>query len=144
MILDSQILQHIETRLRTIPWVSHVEWKRLRLTTTDFREHEVPLIQFYDNGQVITHEQGRLRVEWNISVEVVLRTTAENEVDVVELLDKRQDVEQCLGAQETSALPGLLHLRYTGNEPDYLSILPFFVTRLDFQALYYKAYSRPC
>lgn len=145
MSIDKQIMQLIETRLQTLPWVKLVNWKRLRLGSSEFRDHEIPLIQFYDAGQRITHEAARLRVEWNISVELVLKSFADNEIDIEDLLDKRQEIEQCLGAQEThTGLQGLQHLRYTGNEPDFLSIAPFFITRLDFEALFYKPYVRNC
>lgn len=145
MRIDKDIMLHIETRLKTLSWVNLVSWKRIRLTTSDFMDHEIPLIQFYDNGQSITHEAARLRVEWNIAVELVLKSLSSNEIDVEDLLDRRQEVEQCLGAQEThTGIPGFHHLRYLGNEPDYLSISPFFITRLDFQALYYKPYVRVC
>lgn len=145
MSIDKQIMLLIETRLNTLSWVKLVNWKKLRLSQSDFLDHEVPLIQFYDAGQLIEHESGRLRVTWNISVELVLKSTSSEEIDVEDLLDRRQEVEQCLGSQSTHlGIQGLQHLRYTGNEPDYLSISPFFITRLDFQALYYKSYVRDC
>lgn len=143
--IDSDIMLHLETRLKTLSWVKLVNWKRLRLTSSDFRDSEIPMIQFYDNGQLMTHEAARLKVEWNISVELVLKSLASGEVDVADLLDKRQDVEQCIGAQSTHlGIQGLQHIRYIGNEPDYLSVIPFFITRMDFQALYYKPYVRVC
>lgn len=145
MSIDKDIMLHIEDRLQTLTWVKLVNWKRLRLTSSDFLDHEIPLIQFYDNGQRLTHEAARLRVEWSISVELVLKSFATGEIDVEDLLDKRQDVEQCLGAQSTHlGIQGLQHIRYLSNEPDYLSVSPFFITRLDFEALYYKPYVRSC
>jgi hypothetical protein len=145
MSIDKDIMLHIENRLNTLSWVKLVNWKKLRLTQSDFLEHEVPLIQFYDAGQMIQHEAARLKVEWNISIELVLKSTSTEEIDVEDLLDRRQEVEQCLGAQSTHlGIQGLQHLRYTGNEPDYLSISPFFITRMDFVALYYKSYVRDC
>lgn len=145
MSIDKDIMLHMEQRLLTLPWVKVVNWKRLRLVTTDFRDHEIPLIQFYDNGQTITHEAARIRVDWNISVELVMKSLATDEIDIEDVMDKRQEVEQCLGAQQTHlGVPGLIHLRYVGNEPDFLSIAPFYVTRLDFQAIYYKPYVRSC
>lgn len=145
MSIDKDIMLWFETRLKTLTWVKLVQWKRIRMTTSDFQDNEVPVIQFFDAGQRVHHEAARLRVEWNICVELVLKSLASEVIDAEDLLDRRQEVEQCIGAQQTHlGIQGVQHVRYLGNEPDYLSIVPFYVARLDFQVLYYKPYVRTC
>lgn len=142
--IDSTIMTTLEAKLATLSWVKLVTWKRIRLANSDFRDYEIPLIQFYDAGQQIAHEAARLQVTWNISVELVLKSYADGAVDMEDLLEKRQEVEQKIGEQPNLGIAGLLHFRYIGNEPDTFTILPYYYTRMDFQAIYYKPYKGNC
>lgn len=144
MAIDRDIFEALELKLKTLSWVKLVNWKKIRITSSDFRENEVPCIQFYDAGQTITHEHARLNVQWNIAIEIILKSKADGSIDMADLLDKRQEVEQKIGSQPNLGVDGVVHFLYLGNEPDLFTISPFYYTRLDFQAMYYKPYVRDC
>lgn len=140
-MIDKQIMETLETVLKTLPWVKLVSWKKLRIGVSDFRETELPAIQFYGTGQDMKHQHGKLEVTWRISIEVLLKSKCTGELDMGDLFDKQQEVEQVIGANPNLGIPGVIHFRYIGNQSDLYTILPIYYTRLDFECIFHKPYS---
>jgi len=144
--MQKEILSALQTRLETLTWIKTVSYKKMRLHLADFQEHELPAVQFFDEGEAYTHEQARLKTEWNITLELVMKSTVAGVVDQEELMDKKEEIERCIGAQVQLGLnnTGIIHMRYLSSITDLHSFEPFYVARLTFQAIFYKNYTREC
>jgi len=141
---DSEILDALETQLKTLSWVKVVETENIRLGFSELGEHEVPYIQVYDNGQVFEHQRGEILTRWQVAVELVLRSSSENLVNMRTLLDKRQDVEQCIGSKVNLGIAGVINVLYLSNTPDIQIVKPFYVSTLLFEVVYRKRYVADC
>jgi len=141
---DSQILDAMETQLKTLPWVKVVETENIKLGFSELGDHELPYIQVYDNGQVFEHQRGEILTRWQVAVELVLRSSSLDVVNMRTLLDKRQDVEQCIGANVNLGIAGVINVLYLSNTPDIQVVKPFYVTTLLFEVVYRKRYVSDC
>lgn len=148
MAIERQIYENLAATIQTLPWVNYVGYETIKIAAGDFDDIEVPAVQFFDGGQVITHEQGRLRTDWTIIVELVDKQTRFNEVNQLEFLDKRQELEQVIGGnvrlQSPTPIQGMVHVRYTSNITNLNVIEPYFITQLSLVASYYKDYTGFC
>jgi hypothetical protein len=142
--IDSAILDALETTLKTLPWVKKVNTEEIILGFSETEQHEVPLIQVYGLGQRIEMERSRIKTYWTIVVELVLRSSYSNSVNMRTLLDYRQEIEQVIGGNANLGVPGVIHVAYTGNSDDIRLAKPFYVTELEFEVQYYKPYTGFC
>jgi hypothetical protein len=141
---DSQILDAIENRIKTLAWVKKVESEEIKLEFSEIHDHEVPYVQIYDNGQSITHQRGEILVDWQIAVELALKSSSTSTVNMRTLLDKRQEIEQVIGAQPNLGIAGVIHVLYLQNTPDLNLVRPFYTTTLLFSVQYRKKYVSEC
>lgn len=142
--IDSQILDAFESQLKELSWVKKVSSEEIILGFSETEEAEVPLIQVYGLGQRMIHERGRLKVSWTIIVELVLRSSYSNVVNMRTLLDRRQDIEQKIGSRVNLGVPSVINVLYNGNSDDIRLVKPYYVTELEFQVEYYKPYTGQC
>jgi len=146
ILTDKYIFQKLEEILTELTWVKLVTWKKIRLSASEFRDHEIPLIQIYAPRQNHLHSQRRLETTMMIHVELVMKSTVAGVIDVEDCMDRRQEIEQKIGENVQLRLvnSGMVHMKYVSSEDDFHTIQPFYVTRLDFEALYYKPYLGAC
>ena len=144
--IEKQIFAQLKAILQTLPWVKTVDSETIRLLVTDFQEHEVPAIQFFDAEEVYAHEQARVKVNWSFTIELVTKSTELNVANQGDLFDKKQDIEELIGANVRLNLPGLgmIHIRYDGSRTDLMSVQPFLIAQMDFTALFYKHFTGDC
>ena len=141
---DSDILDAIEARLKTLTWAKVVESENIKLEFSEVQDHEIPYIQICDNGQKMIHQRGEILVNWQIAVELALKSSSENIVNMRTLLDKRQEIEQVIGAVPNLGIPGVIHVTYLQNTPVLNLIKPFYTTILLFNVQYRKKYVSEC
>lgn len=127
-----------------IPLFKIVEFDRVRLATDDFRDHEIPAAQFWDVGQLVDHERGRIKVRWAVSLEIILKQLQSNTASQKELWDLRRKCQLALWENPNLGIPGVIHLLYTGNITDLHLLEPFYIARLDFEVLYYDELVSTC
>lgn len=145
MAIQRTIFENLYTILSTITWVVKVNYDKIRLSAADFMDHEIPLIQFYPNTFIHTHVKGRLQTEMQLSVEVVLRKTTGNSVNVLDLLDKMQDVEQKIGENlQLNIQSSMIGVKYLSSFIDLHLVDPFYIGTLIFSVEYYKPYTGVC
>ena len=149
--MESDILDNLKTRLDELAWQNSVEFEKIKLHSTDFRDHELPAIQFYDDAKQVRHDQGRILVNWNIVIEIVMKSTSSDVVDQGVLLDRIEDVERKIGenvqldlGSATSSQGTMVHVKYLGASTDLGTLDPLFLGILNFQAEYYKPYTGEC
>lgn len=145
MAIEREIFENLQTTLAGISWAETVQYDKIRLSADEFREDEVPVLQFYMVQQLHTHVQGRLETEMEIAVELILRKNADNEVDLGELLDKKMDVEQAIGDNVQLNINGsMIHVSYISAETDLHLIEPFYIAIMTYSVKYYKPYTGIC
>lgn len=141
---DSQILDALQAQCATLPWVKKVETEEIKLGFSEMGDHEVPFIQIYDNGQVFEHQRGEILTRWQVAVELVLKSSFAETVNMRTLLDKRQELEQCIGSNVNLGVQGVINVLYLSNTPDIQVVKPFYVTTLLFEVVYRKRYVSDC
>lgn len=140
--IEGAIFEALATLLGTLSWVKTVEFERPRIVASDWREPELPALQFFDNRAIVTHEGGDISIQWSLSIEIVLKSTQIDTVTQVVLFDKKHEVEDLIGANVDLGIQnlGMQHLRFDGWETD-VTEEPYYVCRLDFTALYRKPFT---
>jgi len=138
--IEGKIFEALEAVLISLPWVSTVEYKNLRILPSDWRDHELPGLQFFDNRAGVRHARGDVDVEWSLSIEIVLKSVADSHYTQLDLFDKKQSVEDIIGQNVDLGIAGMKHLRFDGWETD-ATMPPYLVCRLDFTALYKKSFT---
>lgn len=140
--IETRILSALATLLTNgLPWVKTVQHDSVYYSPEQIRDHELPMVQFFDNKAAVTHERPQIRPEWSISVELILKSTAEQgKVSQFDLFDKKDDIENLIGQNVNLGIQGVQHIRYDGWETDITSA-PVHICRLDFTVLYRKAYT---
>ena len=75
MSLHRRIFEAMQAKLQELSWVApeNVRYEKIGLFSSDFGDHELPLIQIYDVGEESRNEQCRDRLTWNLAVELVMK-----------------------------------------------------------------------
>jgi hypothetical protein len=123
---------------------NYVSFDKIKLATSDFGAHELPAVQIWDNGQIIAHERGRVRKDWTLSLELIMKSDIAGVVDQKGLFELRRTIEQALWAQPNLGIPGVVHLIYTGNISDLHLLEPYYIARIDFTVQYYDNLTGSC
>jgi hypothetical protein len=143
--IESDIVDKIVAIVQAdISEVNYVSFDKIKLATDDFLPHELPAVQLWDNGQVITHERGRIRVEWNLSLELIMKSEFTGAVDQKGLFELRRKIQLALWAQPNLGIPRVIHMVYTSNTSDLHLLEPFYIARLDFAVMYYDNLTGSC
>ena len=145
MSIESDIVDAIVAIVDTnVASVNYVSFDKIKLATSDFAAHELPAVQIWDNGMLIAHERGRVRKDWNLSLELIMKSEVTGEVNQKALFELRREVELALWAQPNLGIPGVIHLIYTGNISDLHLLEPFYIARIDFTVQFYDNLTGSC
>lgn len=147
MSIESDIIDKIVDLLKNAPELAEINYvsaDEIKLATSDFERHELPAIQIWDNGQIPTHERGRILVDWNISAELIMRSSSSGLVDQKALFELRRKIMLVLFNKPNLGIPGVVHLIYTGNISDLHLAEPEYIARVDFTVRYYDNLVSEC
>lgn len=144
MSIESDIVDKIVVIVSAVPGINYISFDKIKLATSDFQAHELPAAQIWDNGQLITHERGRVRKDWNLSLELIMKSDITGTVDQKMLFELRRTIEMALWAQPNLGIPGVIHLIYTGNISDLHLLEPFYIARIDFTVQFYDNLTGSC
>lgn len=145
MSIESDIIDKIiDVVTVSVPEVHYISFDKIKLATSDFAPHELPAVQIWDSGQVPTHERGRIRVDWNLSLELIMKSDFAGVVDQKSLFELRRKIQLALWANPNLGIPGVVHLVYTGNISDLHLLEPFYVARIDFTVQFYDNLTGSC
>jgi hypothetical protein len=140
--IDKQIRAALKTKLETLPWVKKVESQVIQ-NTDDLREHEVPFIQVYTMDREYEPQMTEVLTKAQVFVELVLRTNVNGQVDLDVLDDRRQEVIELIGSDPTLGIK-IIQMLVKRDKSDLGTVPPFFMTVIEFEALYRKPYVREC
>ena len=145
MSIESDIVDKIVSIVETdVPEVNYVSFDEIKLAIADFQPHELPAVQLWDNGQFPKHERGRILVDWRMSLELIMKSSRTSVVDQKSLFELRRKIQLALWEDPTLGIPGVTHLKYTGNISDLHLLQPFYIARLDFSVEYYDNLVSTC
>lgn len=141
--IAAKLVEIVQTHA-TLTDIKTVNFDRVQLAIAEFRDHEVPAVQFWDLAQSITHQRGRVLIDWAISLEIVMKSQRSGAVDQNDLWDLRRRVQRALWETPNLGIPEVVHLIYTGNITDLHSVEPFYIARMDFEVQYYDDLTGSC
>jgi len=144
MSIESDIIDAIIAAVDTVVEIKYISFDKIRIAINEFQPHELPAIQIWDNGQIPTHERGRVRKDWNLSLELIMKSEITGEVDQKGLFELRRKVEQALWAVPNLNVPGVIHLIYNSNISDLHLLEPYYIARIDFTVQYYDSLTSSC
>jgi len=146
MSRKAEILTGIVDRLAGLKpdTIKTINYQTIKLAFSDFQDWELPVIQLIDAGESVTHEMGRARKEWDIGLEIVLKSTEEGVVRQQDLFDLQNLVELELWQDPNLGIPGVIDMKYLGSQSDLAMVKPYFFVRIDFQVRYYDALLSKC
>jgi len=124
--------------------INYVSFDKIKLATSDFAAHELPAVQIWDNGMIVTHQRGRVLKDWNLSLELIMKSDVTGEVDQKALFELRRTVELALWARPNLGIPGVVHMVYTGNITDLHLLQPYYIARIDFTVQFYDNLTGSC
>ena len=145
MSIESDIVNKIVSIIdNDVPSINFVSFDKIKLATGDFAAHELPAAQVWDNGMVVTHERGRVIKDWNLSLELIMKSDITGMVNQKALFELRREIEQTLWASPNLGIPGVVHMLYTGNISDLHLLEPFYIARIDFTVRFYDTLTGSC
>ncbi len=144
MSIESDIVDAIVAVVEAIPELNYVSFDKIKLATNDFAAHELPAVQIWDGGATATHEQGRVRVKWSLSLELIMKSEIGGIVDQKGLFELRRKIQLALWEKPNLGIPGVVHLQYTSNISDLHLLEPFYIARIDFIVDYYDSLTGSC
>ncbi len=145
MSIESDIVDAIVSKIEAdIPEVNYISFDQIKLATGDFAAHELPAVQIWDAGASVQHERGRILVDWNLALELVMKSEIEGLVDQKQLFELRRKIQLALWDNPNLGIPGVVHLLYTGNVSDLHLLDPFYIARIDFAVRYYDNLTGTC
>lgn len=144
MSIESSIVDKIVQIVTAVPGINYVSFDKIKLAINDFAPHELPAVQLWDNGATPIHERGRIRVDWNLSLELIMKSEITGVVDQKALFELRRTIQLALWAQPNLGIPGVVHLFYTGSNSDLHLLEPYYIARIDFAVQFYDNLTGSC
>ena len=147
MSRKSEIMDAIVARLNTLVTSSDiavVNFEVIKLVFSDFEDWELPAVQIIDQGEVVFHERGRVRKEWNIVLELVMKSSETKEIRQKDLFDLQNLIEITLWEFPNLKIPGVIDMKYEGSQTDLHMVTPFYYTRMELTVRYYDALVSAC
>lgn len=119
-------------------------FEKVRIAIDDYLDHEVPAVQIWDMSQDIEHQRGYQQVSWNLALEIVMKSLSTGEVKQKDLWAIRRKIELALWNNPNLLIPGMIHLVYRRNVTDLHLLEPYFVARMEFEALFRRPLTGSC
>lgn len=144
MSIESDIVDAIVAKVSAVTGITSVEFDEVKLSVEDFQSHELPAVQIWDSGASIKHEQGRILSNWNLALELIMKSSTGGTVDQKALFEKRREIQLALWENPNLGIPGVVHLIYTGHVSDLHLLNPYYIARIDFAVQFYDSLTGTC
>lgn len=132
----SKIAKALEDLLKSMPQFKYVGFDRVRLYSSDFKEDELPAIQFIDLTESIQHKLSLAVRTWSVSLEVIHKSTENEYVNQSDLWNLEYQISRKIWANPNLGVKGVQQCVYTGNSTDLHLLEPFYLLRMDFDIVY--------
>ena len=144
MAIESDIMNAIVAKVQTVPEIVTVNSDKIKLSISEFRDHELPAVQIWDVAQAIKHERGRILVNWSLSLEIIMKSLESGLVNQNILWDLRRKIQLAIWNEPSLGIPGVIHPIYTGNVTDLHLLEPYYIARIDFDVQFYDVLTGSC
>lgn len=143
--MKSKIADALLARLATVPGLRSFDFDKVRLLSHDFNDLEIPAVQLIDIGESGVHEHSRLKKNWRVSLELVLKEDEHKKVNQQDLWNFGYKIERILWAEPVNlGIPGVIQLTYIGSATDLHLVRPYYISKLDFDVVYYEDLVKEC
>lgn len=145
MSLESEICDKIISTIQSeVPEIKYVSFDKIKLSTSDFRDFELPAVQIWDVAQSAEHQRGRILITWSISLELIMKSNETGVASQKDLWELRRKIQLALWKKPNLEIPGVVHLRYNSNITDLHLVEPYYIARLDFDVIFYDNLTGSC
>lgn len=143
---EANILEAFAAHLETIPWAKTVTWKKARLTVSDFRSDECPVIQIHADTQTFQSEHNDQIIRWRVFVELVLLSDTSGAVDQLDLLEKADFLFKHIGSnfRLNGNIRGFQQIIPIGSIHELRIVEPYYISVLELEFAYRKYFTHPC
>ncbi len=142
--MKSKIATALKDLLTSMPVFKYVAFDKVKLLAADFMSHELPGAQFIDLAETVVHERNRARREWAIALEVVMKSTENEEITQQDLWNIEYQISRKIWAVPGLGIPGVIHCQYTSNSTDLHLLAPFYLLKMDFFVIYHEHLVSDC
>jgi hypothetical protein len=140
----SKIADALKALIESMPVFNYVAFDKIKLLASDFQPHQVPGAQFIDVAEVITHLRNEVQRDWQITLEVVLRTSQDEQIEQRDLWNIEYQIARKIWATPNLGIPGVIHCQYISNSTDLHLLEPFYLLRMDFIVQYLEPLVSDC
>jgi hypothetical protein len=145
MTIESDICDKIINLIQSdVPEIKYVSFDKIKLSTSDFRDFELPAVQIWDISQAAQHQRGRILVTWSISLEIIMKSNDTGTASQKDLWELRRKIQLALWKKPNLDIPGVVHLVYNSNITDLHLVEPYYIARLDFDVQFYDNLTGSC
>lgn len=145
MSLESEICDKIISTIQSdVPEIKYISFDKIKLSTSDFRDFELPAVQIWDISQSAKHERGRILITWSISLEIIMKSNETGVASQKDLWELRRKIQLALWKKPNLEIPGVVHLVYNSNITDLHLVEPYYIARLDFDVVFYDNLTGSC
>jgi hypothetical protein len=116
----------------------------VRLYSSDFKDYELPAVQLWDRKQNIKHLASRKEVDWEITLELLMKTTTAGVVTQTDLWDLHRLIELALFDEPNLGIPGVFHMIYQSSDTDLHSLDPMYVCRMNIAVRFNDSLTGDC
>ena len=144
LTMKAKIARAILSILRTVPGIEYLEFDDVRILTSDFNDMLIPAVQLIDIRESVQHDHSRAKKTWSITLELVMKEDEHGAVSQEDLWNFTYKIERALWAQPNLGITGVLQMVYLGNSTDLHLVKPYYISKLDFDVVYYEDLVSPC
>lgn len=130
---ERNVFTKLKELLDTLDWPEYVEFEYVKLAISDFKDTELPAIQFWFDEEpfIPGGQRGHQKVDLRITIEIVLKPTAETPISQGDLLDRLRDVRELVGANLQLNIQGqIVHAVPVRATRDFVTQAPYMIGQL--------------
>lgn len=141
--IERLVFEALATRLATLTWINKIEYQQPRLMMSDWRDHEIPAVQFWDNGEPYRQVREHYEADFGITIELVLKSTAALVQGQGDLFDRKQEIEDLIGSDPHLAINDgrIYQAVLIRSDTDIFTQQPFLIAQIGLNVLLNKRFS---
>ena len=120
-----------------------VEFDKIKVKISDFKDFELPAVQIYDTLGEFNHQMSRSKTSWFLTVEIVLRSTELlGTVSQRTLWDLSEDVVRAIMVKANLGLGWVQHCKMIDSMTDLHLQVPNYTATIGLEIMFYEPMTR--
>jgi len=142
MSIKTTVAAKLKTILTDMGSFNLVTFDKIRLLADDFRQHELPAAQIFDIGAIHTPRRQYTEVDWELAIEIVMKSDTGGEISQSDLWDLEHAVKLAIGAKVSLPdVSGFVHFLYDRTVTDLHLLEPYYTCRIHVIAKFNEDYT---